>query len=499
MAERKIRDMNHKVKFGNGFRSRLRYIYPQVSSGISDFLTSFQLTNETYLSRIKFTVYLILAISFILPFNRQMCIARDKVIIDTTLSEGIRYKMIKIKGGRYQHILHLLEADLKNPNCSLAVMLANNKAGTLQKLHNMADTYDATTEWSVVGAVNGSFWKAYNAFPIGPTFVNGYIIEMPSYKKWSSVFFDYDNKPYFGRFQLKTTIIDRKSRIIDVDYVNRRKSENGIVMYNHFAGDSIPSVFDLELDQILDQAMMEQLQDTIFDDQTEEEFDMDEYEAEVIRNKKISDIEFSLEKIALEFIDEPAINREIQCKVTDRANTSIGVPENGAVLSFGTDIPRNLIPRIGDTIYLMTKTDKFSDIEFLTGLSATPRLVTNGKAEHEAGFEGSRSRRFISRRLPRTAIGASQNGDTLYLGVVQPGSRKWGTKGASLQDLAVIMKKTGSWNAMNLDGGGSSIMMIGRENVSRENQPLLSRRIAVAVALLKVRDTILDNIIDMME
>lgn len=60
---------------------------------------------------------------------------------------------------------------------------------------------------------------------------------------------------------------------------------------------------------------------------------------------------------------------------------------------------------------------------------------------------------------PRTAIGLSQNGRTLVLAVVdgrQPGY----SEGATFPEMGNIMKAHGAYNAINMDGGGSSTLAI---------------------------------------
>jgi hypothetical protein len=61
---------------------------------------------------------------------------------------------------------------------------------------------------------------------------------------------------------------------------------------------------------------------------------------------------------------------------------------------------------------------------------------------------------------PRTALGLDRDGRLLTLLVVdgrQPGY----SEGVSLQELAELMQQAGCWDALNLDGGGSTIMLLG--------------------------------------
>jgi exopolysaccharide biosynthesis protein len=60
---------------------------------------------------------------------------------------------------------------------------------------------------------------------------------------------------------------------------------------------------------------------------------------------------------------------------------------------------------------------------------------------------------------PRTAVGIADGGKTLLL-VVVDGRKKGEAAGMSLTDLADVMLKYGAESALNLDGGGSSVLAI---------------------------------------
>ncbi len=60
---------------------------------------------------------------------------------------------------------------------------------------------------------------------------------------------------------------------------------------------------------------------------------------------------------------------------------------------------------------------------------------------------------------PRTAVGYSKNGRYLYL-VVVDGRQPLYSEGITLHELAELMLSLGAYDAMNLDGGGSSTMVI---------------------------------------
>ncbi|MDY0060463.1 MAG: phosphodiester glycosidase family protein [Myxococcota bacterium] len=69
-------------------------------------------------------------------------------------------------------------------------------------------------------------------------------------------------------------------------------------------------------------------------------------------------------------------------------------------------------------------------------------------------------------RQPRTGLGLSRDGRTLYLAVVD--GRSGSSLGVTTQKLGSILKDVGAWQGINLDGGGSSTMWVqGRGVVNR--------------------------------
>ena len=79
---------------------------------------------------------------------------------------------------------------------------------------------------------------------------------------------------------------------------------------------------------------------------------------------------------------------------------------------------------------------------------------------------------------PRTAVGLSNNKRYLYLVVVE--GRQNGFKGYTLNQLARLFKRRGVNMALNLDGGGSSTMVVKRSRVNElpSRQFFLERNVA---------------------
>ena len=92
-----------------------------------------------------------------------------------------------------------------------------------------------------------------------------------------------------------------------------------------------------------------------------------------------------------------------------------------------------------------------------------PHLLVDGQVAvdwaaegFDAGFAGSLN--------PRTAVGTTRDGHHLLIVTVD--GRQAFSKGVSLTDMALILKRYGAWNAINLDGGGSTAMAVGGVTVS---------------------------------
>ena len=115
-------------------------------------------------------------------------------------------------------------------------------------------------------------------------------------------------------------------------------------------------------------------------------------------------------------------------------------------------------------------------------VGAGPRLVKDGQI-----FVSTITEDFGSDvsggRAPRTAIGVNKDGKAL-LAIVDGRSRR--SIGFSLLELAQFMLDLGAVDAMNLDGGGSTEMIIGSQIV---NQPSdgRERRIGAGIAVVRLR------------
>ncbi len=104
-----------------------------------------------------------------------------------------------------------------------------------------------------------------------------------------------------------------------------------------------------------------------------------------------------------------------------------------------------------------------------------PHLVVNGQVAVDAAAEGFDAS-FSDGLNPRTAVGTTRDGHHLLLVTVD--GRQAFSRGVSLADMARILRRYGAWNAINLDGGGSTAMAVGGLTVNNPSGAGAERPVA---------------------
>lgn len=408
------------------------------------------------------------------------------VLTDSALSEGVHYKLYSIGGEKAYHKVHVLEVDISNPENSVEILKSCGRANELEKLQDIVRRFDSTESFDVLGAINGNFWRAFPNFPIGPTIVEGEPVEINTHRNWSSAFFGEDEKLYIDNFKLNAFLTGPKGRVLPIDRSNRRLDRRETILYNHFYGDHIPFVPKQNIDALIAEA----LKDTTFADTTDSEIDTAQIRLEVEQAEHSAYSEYSMTKAVFQYLERPMVNKPTTCQLLSIDTGTVRIPANGFVVSFGDNPPDLAALKPGDICRLNIETSTHGNVHFLNSVCGTPRLVRHGVASAEARQEGSRSRRFISSPLPRTAIGTDKSQSKIYLATVEISNKKAGRTAANLDQMAKIMETIGCYNAMNLDGGGSTSMVIGGKNLIWKSNPDSSRKMAVGVAAARKKPTL---------
>lgn len=146
-------------------------------------------------------------------------------------------------------------------------------------------------------------------------------------------------------------------------------------------------------------------------------------------------------------------------RVTAIRTNDSPIPADGVVVSVhGTAADAFRKVKVGDKAAVVeTIEPMWQDVPTVVGVG--PRLVANGRVNVTADEEAFPSDIRVG-RAPRSAVGVTAAGN--YLLAVVDG-RQAHSVGLTLTAWAELLKKFGAKDAINLDGGGSSELVIGGE------------------------------------
>lgn len=399
-----------------------------------------------------------------------------------TLAPGVTYEEYRTTGRRPVHV-HAVKVDRTVDGNAIRVVKGQNQSVSREQLRAMAERYEISQGDAVMAIVNANFWAAVRNNPIGPCVVDGEVVEMNPHKKWSSAFFDVQNRMLIDTFRIAGRVIVGADTF-HITSTNRRLDTTGVVVYNKYGGTTVPFVTPDQLEWLWKQAEKER--PLLADDSTEIAISEQQMRSEMERAHLEQHREHPMLKLQVRYLRLPSVNRSTPCRIVAIDTGIVTTPLRGAVVSLPRAAFSGRLPRVGDTIHLEFTTNVHQDFRFMNAVSGTPRLVRNGVARHEAKQEGSTARRFIGQHLARTALGTDRTGSTLILVVAEPSRRDRKTYGATLDQMANIMDLLGAEHAVNLDGGGSTGMVVEDRHVFYE-QPVDTRPVSVGLAVVRLQ------------
>ena len=147
------------------------------------------------------------------------------------------------------------------------------------------------------------------------------------------------------------------------------------------------------------------------------------------------------------------------------------IPENGYVIVGPQVKLRQFYDEKKMNVEIGT-TPEWKDVRHI--ISGGPYLVKNGETFVDMTAQKLGS---IGGRNPRSAIGYTKDNNFIIVAV---DGREGSSIGLTLNELATFMKSIGCINAMNLDGGGSTVMYVKGRIV---NKPTNKGGIALSNAL----------------
>jgi len=388
----------------------------------------------------KYTPLLVLL--FILFFTPGLP-AQDTTI--TEIAPGFVHYVINDPQGPYH--INILEIDVTDTTVVLETALARDRLGGGLERTSALSGRISRSGYVVVGAINGDFYGISQ--PLNPYgfLANSQILSS------EYVFGRTFHRSSFGVREGRVPLVDvinfRGSLMIDdnlsyqISRVNAQRLENNLIVYNAYFGPST---------------------------------DTNQYGTEV-RLQPVSEISTAspISMVVLEI-------------ETGVGNMSIGAGDyilsgHGTASSFLT----NHIT-IGDTVSLTLGTNP--DLGQVTALiGGGPRIIDEGtRPESFVGYEGMGDS-FVNTGHPRTAVGMNKDSTKVYF-ITVDGRQDGFSLGMSLSRMADYLIDFGVYNAVNLDGGGSTTMVVHDVVVNSPSDPGGER--SVANALLAVRKIIVD-------
>ena len=334
--------------------------------------------------------------------------------------------------------IQILEIDLTDTMNTLETIKAGNAMAGYERTSAMAARSNSEGH-TVVGAINADFY-ASGGITIGAQIIKGTLLKKP-YPR--SVFaLSTDKKPYIGIVSLNGQVSKHDSLLLSINGVNEVRDTDELILYNHYMGSRTGT---------------------------------NQWGAEV----------------ELQYLEHPeGINSPFTAIVSamdtlmEAGHGNMNIPASmGAVLSgHGTGrafIVNNL--SVGDTLVIGLNLPPSTDtLHELVG--GTPRIIRNGVASVEWEQESVGSS-FAHDRHPRTAVGFSADSSRVFF-VTVDGRQGGYSVGMSLFELADYMLDWGIHQAVNLDGGGSTTMVV-RDHVVNSPSDAGGER-SVANALMAI-------------
>jgi|GEM_PF-773687 len=371
---------------------------------------------------------------------------QDSTVVD--VGPGSRYHSVKKTTGPFN--IKILEIDVSNPHIKIETELARNTLGTgLEKTSNMSKRNGAPGR-VVLGAINGDYFGISD--PNNPyTFLSNSMIK--------------DTQFTFGRTHVRTSfgVLGISKPVFDI---------------LNFSGTVYASN---NTTRAITQINGERLTDRL-----------------ILYNKYIGAVtktnEFGTE-IKLQPIENFTINNKIKFIATEKQVGVGNMPVGNSYILSGHGTANTFLNtniNVGDTIEIFIGTQPNRGL--ITGLmGGGPRLMTNGiRPQSFVGVEGF-GESHVNTRHPRTAVGINHDSTKIYF-ITVDGRQPDLSVGMALWELADYMISIGCHHGVNLDGGGSTVMVVRDNIVNSPSDPGGER--SVGNALLAVAEVDVSTILD---
>jgi len=332
-----------------------------------------------------------------------------------TVARGIKHTSLSYPS--VPLTVNVLEIDLSAPGLDVVTVKAardgKERLFARETTSSMARRQSSDSV-EIVAAINGDFYDVETGAPMNLQIEHGEVVKLRSSVPRKSVFgMTKEMRPFIERLSLKGELLTRRDSVLAIHAVNHASASSEAVLFNHFYGERTgTTVYGTVL------------------------------WLRLISDPFVGDTVYA----AVDSIIDLFGNVEIE-------------PERYVLIARGGArrfVLRN-VSRYDTVRFVFTTTPVLNRITEAIG--GWPRIVRDGK--NTARFEAEEEEAIpanTDRRHPRTAVGISKDARTLYFVVVD--GRQANSVGITLDHLADLMIRFGAHDAINLDGGGSSTMVV---------------------------------------
>lgn len=363
--------------------------------------------------------------------------------ISPSIQESLRSRIVApgVRHTLYQRPgpcgIHVLEVDLREPTVQI-------ESFRLQRLVRTTTQASANEREGkhVVAAINADFFSFQTGWPLGIQVMRGKLIHAAPTSR-SHLAFDRKNKPLIEQFSFQGWISTKQGDRFPIDRVNEPRAQNRLTLYT------------AEWDTLLavssgDVILHARLVGTTW---------------------RIGD---TLKVVAMSLQSEPP--------------SQLGY-HDVALLITDLETKLKLQPklRLRDTLALyLGSHPRFTGIQEVVG--GAGRLLREGIFDSTAIIKSERlASNFLTTRHPRTFVGFDRDTTKLFFCTVD--GRQELSIGMSFQEMADFLLSIGAWNAINLDGGGSTTMVVEGQIVNSPSDRTGERPVANTLQVISTTFT----------
>jgi len=365
------------------------------------------------------------------------------------VASGVVHRRLVANQGPFT--IHVVEIDLRHRDLAIAAMHAFDSLRGRQQVSAMANSRTATGA-NVVAAINADFFDLKSGENENNQVVDGAVVKAVSitdspFDSLHTIHSQFGmtcyGRPVIDRFAFAGAVLTPPPAVavLPLDAVNFRPHGDATVLYTAAYGIT-PSDSNARLTVEIPFRVVARRGDTV----------------------------------------------QLQATGAPRNGGGLAIQPSQAVLS-GTGAAAEVVRRLGGSLAGGAPLNVVTSFlpkrgRLCTLVGGWPRLLVDGRsiADSADRLEGTFPR-FSLTRHPRTGIGFSRDSTKLYFVTVD--GRSESSSGMSLTEFATLMQTLGIAQGLNLDGGGSTTLVIRGHVVNHPSDSTGERAVGDALLLLK--------------